>query len=704
MSHRYGDEEMGMGKKDDDLYRTNGRAKIPNGPDIRGLFRLRRKRIIQWTVFIFIVYIFVKNLPEGQRHPSLRPTYEDPSEVKAPKSHRPSSATDRNAPLPGPGSIPPQPKMKTDEGIKHYFEGPVKFFSLSTTLHGLMRLDGHSPLNTNVLFAAASLKSVSALLPIACEMARWRRSHIHFLLAGRDPMTWDDLLAANSIEDDCRMFLHDARPDFALYSTDLRMEVSVGSMMKHVEESMHPQALIIDDSGNEEPFFTKALRRKATEMEKTLIELPENASESMMWFTRLDSGSLKAWHRAEIDIVIQAPRDSSGSLLNLLSSLQSANYQASRPPRLTIELPARTDRSTKGYLEFMKWPPMAYQHSHGYTNLLNIHHRIDSQREDSIGASIRTLELFYPAHAYDSHIIILSPQVQLSPLWFQYAKYTLLEYKYAGYRYEGSQSILGVSLTVPSMYPNCSTPFTPPALETDGTGTFDQKGKQTQFLFQAPNSQAALYFGDRWREFHSFLNLRIASESTVTRAKKVSKKEPAWVEYLLELALARGYSMIYPSWRDEGIAIIHNELAQTPEEFSDKIEKSRLKEGEEATLSKLPSILSILPKQGDLPELPLMPFVSLAGHIVGDIKEQMDATNRELLLFKEEIGACKGAPTRQKKDFEGAKDLFCIDGEIDEPKPLDPTSESSFKDSTLHTDGSRNQSSLNFPEAVQPSV
>ena len=70
------------------------------------------------------------------------------------------------------------------------------------------------------------------------------------------------------------------------------MEVSVVSMMKYVEDSLHPLALIIDDSGNEEQFFTTAMRRKTTELKQTLIELPEDAGQSMMWITRLDSSAL----------------------------------------------------------------------------------------------------------------------------------------------------------------------------------------------------------------------------------------------------------------------------------------------------------------------------------------------------------------------------------------------------------------------------
>lgn len=70
------------------------------------------------------------------------------------------------------------------------------------------------------------------------------------------------------------------------------MEVSVSAALGHIETFMHPQVVITDDQSREDAFFTRAIRAKASELGKSVIELPKDAAEKMMWIARLDSGSL----------------------------------------------------------------------------------------------------------------------------------------------------------------------------------------------------------------------------------------------------------------------------------------------------------------------------------------------------------------------------------------------------------------------------
>ena len=70
------------------------------------------------------------------------------------------------------------------------------------------------------------------------------------------------------------------------------MEVSVSASLGHIQSFMHPQAIITDDPDREDNFFTKAVRGKALELGKVVVELPQEASENLMWITRLDSSSI----------------------------------------------------------------------------------------------------------------------------------------------------------------------------------------------------------------------------------------------------------------------------------------------------------------------------------------------------------------------------------------------------------------------------
>jgi len=70
------------------------------------------------------------------------------------------------------------------------------------------------------------------------------------------------------------------------------MEASVKASIGHIDKFMAPQALIVDGQVREDTFFINSVRTKATAIGISLIELPLDAAENMMWITRLDSGSL----------------------------------------------------------------------------------------------------------------------------------------------------------------------------------------------------------------------------------------------------------------------------------------------------------------------------------------------------------------------------------------------------------------------------
>ena len=70
------------------------------------------------------------------------------------------------------------------------------------------------------------------------------------------------------------------------------MEVSVEASMEHIQTFVHPQVIIIDYPSRENTFFVTTLRSKAMDIHKSIIELPSDATQNMMWITRLDSGSL----------------------------------------------------------------------------------------------------------------------------------------------------------------------------------------------------------------------------------------------------------------------------------------------------------------------------------------------------------------------------------------------------------------------------
>ena len=381
------------------------------------------------------------------------------------------------------------------------------------------------------------------------------------------------------------------------------------------------------------------------------------------------SNTFIAWNTAQVDIVVQAPAQASGSLLRLLTSLRSAKYFTSMPPRLTIELPARVPRPLRDYLATFHWPPQDYQPAPDHpVDLLTVRHRLSSKVLSPMEASVRFLESFYPSRPQDFHVVVLSPQVELGPLWFHYVKYALLEYKYAYYKTPDSNSLLGVALSTPVLNLNHSALFIPPVANWDSSASLEDEDSLSHFLYQAPSSNAALYFGDKWKEFHSFLTFRLNAEKVTERPRQTASTEPAWLEYLLELTLARGYSMLYPAWTSKsGIVTIHNELFQGPEEYGSRGEQIDHKQDpEEPSLNEATSLLSFLPNDGDLPALDAIPYMTQNEDTLDTAVKRTRAADDYFQTFRREVGGCQKSTTKTPMEEHSAKDLFCIEDEDDD--------------------------------------
>lgn len=330
------------------------------------------------------------------------------------------------------------------------------------------------------------------------------------------------------------------------------------------------------------------------------------------------------------------------------------------------------------FLEKFRWPPS--EHSlEGNANQLNLRHRIPAPSLTTDENSIRFLESFWPTKPATSHLLVLSPQVELSPLYFQYLKYYILEYRYSA-RLVGEKNLMGISLDLPSTYINDTAEFLPPRKTGKSTSDSDNA---IPFLWQAPNSNAILYFGDMWTELHSFFSHLLISQHklptlTTSTSQEVGKTYPSWLENILKLSRIRGYYFLYSTLANEvALATIHNELYKPPEEFSnspDVEEKSTsqasvdfkadpahhlsLQHTEKSLASK--SLLNFLPSEGILPILTDMPLLSWDGNAVKKMELEEAATNYSQ-VFRREVGGCSTSDKHKAMAKGSADDLYCVD-------------------------------------------
>lgn len=402
---------------------------------------------------------------------------------------------------------------------------------------------------------------------------------------------------------------------------------------------------------------------------------------------------LLAWQTVYVDLVIHAPLKSSGSLIRLLKSIEAADYFGSRRPHLTIELPAEIDRPTLDFLENLVWPPLDWSGG-PHVSQVTLRHRLPRNRFTAEETSTHFIESFYPARPRDSHVLLVSPQVELSPIYYHYVMYNLLHHKYAtSIRVtDASKNLMGFSLELPLMYLNNSAELEPPRLESASEEGAEFIIKERMpFLWQAPNSNAALYFGDKWVELHSFLSARmsrrdpnLASDySPPKRQKIVSEYYPSWMEYVQELMRTRGYSLLYPYFptKSDALVTIHKELFQLPEEYSPTrhqsstdpipsvdphdpfvIDPSANTPGfttrEESSLL-TSNLVSLLPEPGhsNIHELVSLPILSHEGNL---ISPSFSASNARTFAndFRREIGRCSGTEPVIYNHM-SAGDLFC---------------------------------------------
>lgn len=451
----------------------------------------------------------------------------------------------------------------------------------------------------------------------------------------------------------------DARPDFAAKSTDFRMEVSCSAAFNHINTYVHPQATIVDGSGAEELYFMAGVHDRANSLGSPIVEVPADVEQNLMWITLLDSHSLAAWNKVTFDIIIHAQPSTSGSLIRLLESLKKADYFSSALPRLTIELPHDTDEPTKSYLRGrFRWPQHAGQNG---VNLLTLHHRIPQHALTPEENSIRFLESFWPADPDNHHVMVLSPNVQVSPLYFHYVKYAMLEWKYSTRQYDSTKAF-GISLDMPQTYLNGTTPFEPP---TSGKAA-------APFLWQAPNSNAMLFFGERWVEIHDFVSRSLTAQhksSAVSRQDAhVSKIYPSWLTYMLDLSRARSYSTIYPNFKNDKLVTLHTDLFKLPEEHKpipgEKSSgqlgadvKSYMKHQKEQKLVKT-GFLDFLKDGGSLPLLADVPIMSFDGHALEwlALEERSDAFAED---FRRTSGGCAEKDKKKPIVLGKTVDLFC---------------------------------------------
>ncbi|UNI21659.1 hypothetical protein JDV02_007631 [Purpureocillium takamizusanense] len=689
---RRDDEELA--KKDDDLGLTPKQQQQPRGQWHAVAHPPRRSlvlRLVAYLVVLSVLLLFlIRAITSGDDGPSSPSPFDRDGASflhDIPGAYDSPPIRGRPPPLP---LDDPEPKTKSKpkpapekkpkaasashDGLQRQpesYNGPIKFYELAASLRAISSTGGASVTNRNVLFAAASLRSAATLLPMACRMAHEKTTYVHFAFIGRSTISLKELLQVNGIDRTCPMMIHDARPNHADTSTETRMALSVARAFYYINSYMHPQAVLVDSTDAEEAFFLRGARDEISSTHAALIELPDKPETRLSWITKLDAPALAAWNRVRFDIIVRAPPKGTGNVKRLLNSLARVDLGGHSVPHLTVELPSLIEPSLQSFLARYQWPPWGGVEK-PLPQMMSLHRRIPSHRISEEESLVRFLESFWPLDPVNSHVLVLSPNTEVTPQFFHYLKFSVLFYRYS--RAATSEGLdlrlMALSFAVPTKSLDGTQPFSPPApVRGSKPGS-----EGVSFLWQSPASEAVMFMGDKWIELHAYASQMIdrrsssASSPALLANKEVGKQHSAWMEYAVQLARLRGYFTLYPGKETAGvIAGVHTDLSNKPEEYDDSAmsSKDREQEGFVDRVSRAfdpgssVDVLETLPKRGELQPPEDLPILSWDGKQKSFAKFLMD-TAEFVDDFRRQVGHCS------EEDLETsplpdsyARDLFC---------------------------------------------
>ena len=168
----------------------------------------RPRRLLLIVVGLYLLYLFFKNMPTDlapavERYdPELARARRNPQKPLAPVR---GTTPPQNPPVPGEII---QDIGKSKDADDH--DGDIELVTLTESLMRLPKLGPEAPfVSRSVVFAGSDLSSISDLIPLACQMAHWKKNVVNFVLMGRSEVSIDGIRQVNAVDDvNCPILWH----------------------------------------------------------------------------------------------------------------------------------------------------------------------------------------------------------------------------------------------------------------------------------------------------------------------------------------------------------------------------------------------------------------------------------------------------------------------------------------------------------------
>jgi hypothetical protein len=317
--------------------------------------------------------------------------------------------------------------------------------------------------------------------------------------------------------------------------TNIRNQVyeGVGHMMEYLKPEILIYAKVTKNFINQR--ISSAIEGFNTN-NITVIKLP---LEEIEYVTKLIIDlpfySLKKWNEPKIQLQI-ITQNRPDSLSRLIHSLNASYYFGDDNISLTVNMDRGADPVTIEFCSKLLW-------NHGSKN---VRHRVVQG-----GLLPAVIESYYP-NDYNDYGILLEDDVEVSPFYYLWVKYTILKYRYGPHKY---QRLFGISLygqRQMELHMVGRRPYDP---ESIFHGT--KFPSRSPYLSQVPCSWGAVYFPEIWKEFHDYLIGRLDDETKyhlqeiiVPNSRSSFRWKKSWKKYFIELIYLRGYTMLYPNFKN----------------------------------------------------------------------------------------------------------------------------------------------------------
>ncbi|CEP18964.1 hypothetical protein [Parasitella parasitica] len=396
-----------------------------------------------------------------------------------------------------------------------------------------------------VFFYVDSRRELEQLAPLICRFEAKEETYLHVATSG-DLRGLSDQRIRSALPSLCgynfpaRVVVHDL--DILHESTDENVVNDVLHRLTRILTVIRPKVMI-HTLGNDLSISLDAVSKI---VHIPSIYLPAQDIPHALWMTEFSLDILSEWHSIDIKMMITTDKKPH-ALARLLNSATNAHYLGDKVD-LTIFMDQTTDQVTQTLANNYSWKRGAK----------DVRHRIAATPKSSV-----FVESWYPASNHE-YAIILNNGIELSPLFYVWAKYAILKYRYETF----SEHLCGISL------------YSPQIIETDSSGRrlFNASGvvQEGAFMMQLPSYSGAVYFPEHWREFHDYITARMLDvngfemqEVTVPNLRS-SGWNRSWIKYFEELVYLRSYVMLYPV---RSLSTVHLELRKKVlrEQYKDAI-------------------------------------------------------------------------------------------------------------------------------------